>query len=79
MIQNIKSNNKVLIMPHRDNTHPEVIGEKGTVKLIHNSEGTDLYYIKTDNYFEDLPPYEDLNIKKGYCYVALYDELALIE
>lgn len=79
MIQNIKPNNKVLIMPHKDNIHPEVIGQTGTVKLIHNSDGTDLYYIHTDNYFEDLPPYEALNIPQGYCYISLYEELALIE
>jgi hypothetical protein len=79
MIQNIKLNNKVLIIPHKDNIHPEVIDEKGIVKLIHNSEGTDLYYIQTDNYFEDLPPYKALDIPQGHCYIAIYEELALLE
>jgi hypothetical protein len=79
MIQNIKPNNKVMIMPHKDNTHPEVIGQIGKVRIIHNSEGTDLYYVQTDNYFEDLPPYVDLNIPQGYCYISVYEELALIE
>jgi hypothetical protein len=79
MTQKIKIDNKVIIMSQKDNIHPEVIGEKGIVKLIHNAEGTDLYYIQTDNYFEDLPPYQVLNIPQGYCYIAIYDELALIE
>jgi hypothetical protein len=79
MIQNIKLNSKVLIMPHKDNVHPEAIGEKGIVKLIHNSDDTDLYYIYMDNYFEELPPSEALNIPQGHTYIAIYEELALIE
>lgn len=75
MIQNIKPNNKVLIMPHKDNTHPEVVGEKGIVRLIYK----DLYYIQTDNYFENLPPYKELNIPQGHCYISVSEELALIE
>jgi hypothetical protein len=79
MIQNIKPNSKVLIMPHKDNIHPEAIGEKGVVKLIHNSEGTNLYYVHMDNYFENLLPYQALDIPVGHTYIAIYEELAFIE
>lgn len=66
-------------MHHKDNIHPEVIDNVGTVKLVHTVEGTDLYYVHMDNYFESLPFYNPLNIPVGHCYVALYEELALIE
>lgn len=79
MIQNIKPNNRVLIMPHKDNIHPETIDEIGTVKLIRDNNGTDLYYVYLNNYFENLPPYKPLNIPQGHCYIAVYEELALIE
>ena len=77
MIQ-IKPNNKVLIMPHKDNTNIFAINKTGTVKLIRNDKGTDLYYIHMDNDISGFP-YPIVNIPFGHGYIAIYDELALIE
>ena len=37
-------NTRVLILEHKDNTNPLAIDKTGTIKLIQDSEGTELYY-----------------------------------
>ena len=76
MIQ-IKPNTRVLIMPHKDNTNPFAINKTGTVKLIRNEDGTDLYYICMDNDISGFP-YPIVNIPFNHGYIAIKEELAFI-
>jgi hypothetical protein len=73
-----KPNNRVLILDHKDNTNPKAIDETGTLKLIRNVDDIDLYYIHMDNDIGGAP-YNALDIPQGHTYIAVYEELALIE
>lgn len=44
-MREVNPNIRVLILEHKDNTNPLVIDKTGTVKLIKDEEGTELYYI----------------------------------
>jgi hypothetical protein len=77
-MRDINPNNRVLILEHKDNTNPKAIDEAGTVKLIRNTYGKDLYYIHMDNDIGGAH-YKALGIPLGHTYIAIYEELALIE
>jgi len=70
-------NTKVLILEHKDNTNPLAIDKAGTVKLIQDTEGTELYYIHMDSNIDGFP-YEAIGIPLGYGYIAIKEELAFI-
>lgn len=77
MIQ-IKPNSKVIVMPHKDNTNIFATNKTGTVKLIQNKDGIDLYYIHIDRDISGFS-FPIVNIPYGHGYIAIYEELALIE
>jgi hypothetical protein len=77
-MREIKPKDRVLILEHKDNTNLKAIDEAGIVKLIRDTEGTDLYYIHMDNDIGGAP-YKALGIPLGHTYIALFEELALIE
>lgn len=77
-MREVNPNTRVLILNHKDNIHSSAIDKTGTVKLIKDDEGTELYYIHLDEYIEDLPLYKALNTPQGYCYIAIKEELAFI-
>ena len=77
MIQ-IKPNSKVIVMPHKDNTNIFATNKTGTVKLIQDSNGIDLYYIHIDRDISGFS-FPIVNIPYGHGYIAIYEELALIE
>jgi hypothetical protein len=77
-MREVNPNTRVLILEHDDNTHKLAIDKTGTVKLIQDYEGTELYYIHMDEYIEGLPKYDALKIPLGHCYIAIKGELAFI-
>jgi len=76
-MREVNPNTRVLILDHKDNTNPLAIDKTGTVKLIQDSEGTELYYIHMDESIMGFP-YEAIGIPLGYGYIAIKEELAFI-
>lgn len=77
MMRKVNPNTRVLILEHKDNTNLLAIDKTGTVKLIQDSEGTELYYIHVDENIDGFP-YKALNIPLGHGYIAIKEELAFI-
>jgi hypothetical protein len=76
-LREINPNTRVLILDHTDNTNPLAIDKTGTVKLIKNNGGSDLYIIQMDENINGFP-YKALDIPLGYGYIAIKEELSLI-
>ena len=76
-MREVNPNTRVLILEHKDNTNPLAIDKTGTVKLIQDSGGTELYYIHMDESIMGFP-YKALNIPLGHGYIAIKEELAFI-
>lgn len=74
----IKPKSKVLIKEHNNNTNPLAIDKTGTVKAIDDYDGTTIYYIHMDENIDGFP-HKGLKIPIGYGYLAIYEELMLIE
>jgi hypothetical protein len=77
-MREVNPNTRVLILEHKDTIHPLAIDKTGTVKLIQDYKGTEMYYVQMDEKIDGLPPYKALNIPIGYCYIAIKEELAFI-
>ena len=76
-MREVNPNTRVLILDHKDNTNPLAIDKTGTVKLIQDQEGTELYYIHMDENIDGFP-YPAIGIPLGYGYIAIKEELAFI-
>jgi len=76
-MREINLNTRVLILGHKDNTNQLAIDKTGTVKLIKDEEGTELYYIHMDENIDGFP-YKAIGIPLGYGYIAIKEELAFI-
>ena len=77
LMREVNPNTRVLILEHKDNTNPLSIDKTGTVKLIQDKDGTELYYIHMDSNIDGFP-YEAIGIPLGYGYIAIKEELAFI-
>jgi len=76
-MREVNPSTRVLILKHKDNTNPLAIDKTGTVKLIKDENGTELYYILMDENIDGFP-YRAIGIPIGYGYIAIKEELAFI-
>lgn len=76
-MREVNPNTRVLILEHKDNTNQLAINKTGTVKLIQDSNGTELYYVHMDESIMGFP-YKEVGIPRGYGYIAIKEELAFI-